>query len=161
MKEGIRDSEPRSASIILRLWRRIPVWLRATLIGIFVSSLGIYAWLVIATRIQPPWSIFIMAFLLWIYVKYFGGSWWPRSTAEGRMTRFRSTTISSRVWKWSLVSALLIVAIWQSGMVVTFRLLGFPREAFAAGDDLEAMPLWMAWLFGRPGICQYSSTIKT
>jgi membrane protease YdiL (CAAX protease family) len=54
--------------------------------------------------------------------------------------------MSASAWMWSLVSALLIVAIWQSGMVVTFRLLEFPRQAFTAGYDFEAMPLWMAWL---------------
>jgi membrane protease YdiL (CAAX protease family) len=41
---------------------------------------------------------------------------------------------------------MLIVIIWQSGMVLTFRIIEFPAEAFAAGYDLEAMPLWLAWL---------------
>ena len=41
---------------------------------------------------------------------------------------------------------MLIVVIWQSGMVLTFRTTDFPAEAFTAGYNLEAIPLWLAWL---------------
>jgi len=41
---------------------------------------------------------------------------------------------------------MLIVAVWQSGMVLTFRIIEFPTESFTAGYDLESMPLLLAWL---------------
>jgi membrane protease YdiL (CAAX protease family) len=54
--------------------------------------------------------------------------------------------MSAAVWKWGLAAAMLIVVIWQSGMVLTFRIVEFPAEAFTAGYNLEARPLWLAWL---------------
>jgi membrane protease YdiL (CAAX protease family) len=146
MMRNIRNSYTRSASTILKFWQRIPIWIRATIIGVFVSSLGVYTWLIVGVLIPLPWPIFIMGILLWLYVKYFSGSWWPKSTIEYRKISFRSIKMSAGVWKWSLVSALLVVAIWQSGMVLTFRILEFPGDKFAAGYNLAAMPLWVAWL---------------
>jgi len=54
--------------------------------------------------------------------------------------------MSRAVWKWSLLCVLLIVAIWQSGMVLTFRIIEFPGEVFTSGYNLAGMPIWMAWL---------------
>lgn len=135
-----------SDSAIIRFWQRIPLVIRAIVSGIFVSTIGVYAWLVIGPLIPGPWSIIVMGSVLWLYWRYFSGSWWPKSTAETRRNSFRAVKMSAAVWKWSLVAAMLIVVIWQSGMVMTFRIIEFPAEAFAAGYNLEAIPLWLAWL---------------
>jgi membrane protease YdiL (CAAX protease family) len=140
------DRQTRSDSGLMRFWQRIPLWIRAVVLGVLVSSIGVYAWLVVGTLVPAPWSIVLMGSLLWLYVGYFRGRWWPKSTAEARKSRFRAIRMPSAVWKWSLVAALLIVVVWQSGMVLTFRLVEFPAEAFVAGYDLEAMPPWLAWL---------------
>jgi membrane protease YdiL (CAAX protease family) len=50
------------------------------------------------------------------------------------------------VWKWGLVSALSLVAIWQAGLIVTFRIVEFPGDVMTAGYDLAGAPLWAAWL---------------
>ena len=133
-------------SAIIRFWQRIPLVIRAIVLGVFVSTIGVYAWLVIGPLIPGPWSIIVMGGVLWLYWKYFSGSWWPKSTAGARRNSFRAVKMSAAVWKWSLVAAVLIVVIWQSGMVMTFRIIEFPAEAFAAGYNLEAIPLWLAWL---------------
>jgi membrane protease YdiL (CAAX protease family) len=87
-----------------------------------------------------------MGFFLLLYVKYFSGSWWPISTQEGRRVRFRSIRISIGVIRWSLLCAVLIVVIWQSGLVVTFRLIKYPTEVFLGGYSTSGMPNWVAWL---------------
>jgi membrane protease YdiL (CAAX protease family) len=131
---------------ILRFWSQIPIWIKAISIGVIVSSVGSFAWPIVGVIIPAPWSILIMGILLWIYVKYFRGNWWPKATAEFRKIGFRSIKMPRAAWKWSLFSALLIVTIWQSGLIVTFRIIEFPGDEFTAGYKLAPMPIWIAWL---------------
>jgi membrane protease YdiL (CAAX protease family) len=140
-----RQTQPSDFAMI-RFWQRIPLVIRAIVSGISVSTIGVYAWLAIGTLIPGLWAIVVMGGVLWLYWKYFSGSWWPQSTAEARRNGFRAAKMPAAVWKWSLVAAMLIVVVWQSGMVLTFRIVKFPAEAFTAGYNLEAIPLWLAWL---------------
>jgi len=87
-----------------------------------------------------------MSGVLWLYWKYFSGSWWPRVTAEARRNNFRAVKLSAAVWKWGLVGALLFVVVVQSGLVMTFRIVEFPAEAFKAEYNLDALPVWIAWI---------------
>jgi membrane protease YdiL (CAAX protease family) len=127
------------------LWQRLPILIRAIVVGFLVFEIGVGTWLVIAALIPAPGSIVVMSGVLWIYWKYFSGSWWPKATAEIRRDRFRAIKMPAAVWKWSLVAALLLVVITQSSFVLTFRIIELP-ESFAAGFSLDAMPIWLAWL---------------
>jgi membrane protease YdiL (CAAX protease family) len=86
-----------------------------------------------------------MGGILWLYWKYFSGSWWPRSTAEARSQNFRAVKLSPAVWKWSLAGTFFFVVILQSATVLTFRLIEFPAEA-SADYGLDALPVWVAWI---------------
>jgi membrane protease YdiL (CAAX protease family) len=134
-------------STITGLWRRIPVVVRVIVVGFVVTEIGIGAWLAIAALIPAPWSLMVTSAVLWAFWRYFGGKGWPQSTAEARKDRFRATQMPPAVWKWSLLAAMLFVAVVQSGFVLTFRVVGFPAEAFAAGYSFGDLPLWLAWLF--------------
>jgi membrane protease YdiL (CAAX protease family) len=92
-----------------------------------------------------PWSFIIMLVVLWLYMKYFSGSWPPASTAAARRENFRATKLSAGVWAGSLVAALAVVVVLQAGLVVTFRLVTFPAEEWTSGIDLSNVPPWMAW----------------
>jgi membrane protease YdiL (CAAX protease family) len=133
-------------SPIIRFWRRIPVAIQAIAVGFVVFEIGVGAWLVIAALVPAPWSIVIMGGVLWAYWRYFSGSWWPESTAEARRYRFRATKMPAAVWKWSLVAAMFFVVVVQSGFVMTFRIIEFPAEAFAAAYRFDELPGWLAWL---------------
>lgn len=136
---------PYSDSPIIRSWQRIPVLIRAIVSGAFVSTIGVGAW-VLVYPIPAPWSIAVMSGVLWLYWKYFSGSWRPRVTAEARRNNFRAVKLSAAVWKWGLVGALLFVVVVQSGLVMTFRIVEFPAEAFKAEYNLDALPVWIAWI---------------
>jgi membrane protease YdiL (CAAX protease family) len=86
-----------------------------------------------------------MGGFLWLYWKYFSGSWWPRSTAEARSKYFRTVRLSPAIWKWGLAGTFLFVVVFQSATVLTFRLIEFPAEA-AADYGLDTLPVWEAWL---------------
>jgi len=135
-----------SDSALLRFWGRIPLVIRAILTGLFVfASVGNLARVAILMFMPAPWSFILMLIVLWLYMKYFSGSWPPASTAEARRENFRATKLSPGLWGWSLVAALAVVVVLQAGLVVTFRLVEFPAEEWTSGIDLSAIPPWMAW----------------
>ena len=134
-----------SDSPIIRLWQRIPVLIRAIVSGAFVTFVGVGAWLLCLAVIPAPWSIVVMGGILWLYWKYFSGSWWPGATAEARSRSFRAVKLSAAVWKWSLVGTFLFVVVLQSAAVLTFRLIEFPAEA-SADYGLDVLPVWEAWI---------------
>jgi membrane protease YdiL (CAAX protease family) len=139
-------SDHKSNSALTRIWQRIPLAIRAILTGLFVFAIvGNLARLVILMFMPAPWSFIIMLVVLWLYMKYFSGSWPPASTAAARRENFRSMKLSPSVWGWSLVAALAVVVVLQAGLVVTFRLVAFPVEEWNSGIDLSAVPPWMAW----------------
>jgi len=135
-----------SSSAIIRFWQRIPIAIRAIVLGLLVAEIGIVAWLAILALIPAPWSIVVMGGVLCVYWKYFSGSWWPTATAEARRNSFRAVKLLAGVWKWGLAAAILFVVAVQSGLVVTFRIVEFPAEAFTFEYRFDAIPLWVAWL---------------
>ncbi len=132
-------------SLMIGYWQRIPVLIRAIVSGVFVQSIGVGAWVLILARIPSPWTVVVMGASLWLYWKYFSGSWWPRSTAEARRNNFRAIRLSASVWKWSMVGTFFFLVILQSTTVLTFRLIEFPAEA-SADYGLNALPVWQAWI---------------
>lgn len=142
------DSEKQAQSadsLISRFWPRVPVIIRAVISSVFVTFIGVGAWLFCLAVIPAPWSAAAMAGLLWFYWRYFSGHWWPRSTADARSQNFRALSLSPTVWIWSLAATFLFVVIFQSATVLTFRLVEFPAEA-SADYGLDALPVWVAWI---------------
>jgi hypothetical protein len=78
------ERQKQSSSATIRFWQRIPVVIRAIVLGSFVDAIGVFAWLGAWALIPAPWSIVVMGGVLWLYWKYFSGSWWPKSTAEAK-----------------------------------------------------------------------------
>jgi membrane protease YdiL (CAAX protease family) len=115
-------------------------------LGFVVSAFGVLAWQVVFAVIPAPWSLVVMGGVLWLYWKYFGGGWRTEATAGARSVDPRVRRLSAGVWKWSLIAAMLVVAIIESGLVITFRIIEFPAEAWALGYDYSAVPLWQIWL---------------
>jgi len=135
-------------SVASKIWLRIPVVIRAVVSGYFVFAVaGTVAWMAVLAFIPVPWSLVVMWIVLWLYMKYFSGSWWPKRTSQARAEYFRATKLSAGSWKWSLFTALIIVVIIESGLVVTFRFVAFPADAWNLGLDTSAFPLWQIWLY--------------
>jgi len=130
---------------LAKVWQRIPVLIRAIVSGAFVTFVGVGAWLLCLAVIPSPWSVVVMGCILWLYWKYFSGSWLPKSTAEARSKNFRTAKLSAAVWKWGLAGTFLFVVVFQSAAVLTFRLVEFPAEA-SADYGLGALPVWEAWI---------------
>jgi membrane protease YdiL (CAAX protease family) len=136
-----------STSKFIQLWLKLPLVVRAIILGFLISTIGIGTSILVSIIIPMPWSFILMSGLLWIYVKYFSGSWWPESTRLVRKIRFRPITLPVKQWVFAMISIVLVVLIEQSSLVVTFRFIEFPAEQFtAAYSFLADAPVWAAWL---------------
>jgi membrane protease YdiL (CAAX protease family) len=128
-------------------WMKLPLILRAILVGFTVSTIGVLAWVNVGSLVPMPWTLIAMAGLLWLYWKYLSGSGPPGRTKAYRVENFRRQKLPAKAWGVAMLAGLLIVLIEQSGLVFTFRLVRFPAEQFvAAYSFLDNYPLWAAWL---------------
>lgn len=71
------------------LWARLPVIVRAVLVGLLLTAIGTLPWQVlfeINIKAAPsvPWSVPLAVAYLGLYWQYLGGRGWPRSTADAR-----------------------------------------------------------------------------
>lgn len=138
---------PPPDSNILRMWDRIPILIRALVSGIVVMAVGVWMWPAVSIIVPAPWSVIVMGGVLWVYWKYFSGSWAPKSTQVARQRYFRAVRLSRDVWTWGLTLAVLLVVVWHSSMIVTFRFIEFPADRFV--EEYKAIgeaPIWIAWL---------------
>lgn len=130
-----------------KIWLRIPLVIRAILTGLLISTVGVATWTIIGMNLPMPWSFILMIPLLVIYLLYFSGRFKPESTKNIRVLHFRRISLPRRIWILSLLAALCIVLIEQSGLVVTFRLNDFPAEQFSMEYSfIESIPPWAGWL---------------
>jgi len=147
-------------SKVIRIWNKVPLIIRAIILGFVISTTGVMSWSLLATLIPVPWSFILMIGILWVFIKYFSGSWSTVRTGAFRKQHFRLTRLSSKAWLLSIIAAILIVLIEQSGLIVTFRVIDFPAERFSQEYSfLESVPLWAAWLViimisAVAGICE-------
>ncbi len=129
-------------------WNRIPLWLRAILAGLFISTLGVFLATAMTALIPAPYSLIFVLIFLWLYWKYFSGHWKPVSTQEFRKSNMRTNSLSRQTWIWASLAAIFFIVIEQSGLVFTFRLMEFPAEKFTSEYSfLETVPRWASWLY--------------
>jgi membrane protease YdiL (CAAX protease family) len=145
---------------IAMAWNKLPLIIRSVLTGFTVSAIGITIWSLMLSGIAAPWSILPMIVALWAYLGFFSGRWDSKKGIKTKEFNFRLIKLSSSVWKWGIVAAILFVIIVQASFVITFRIVDFPSEKFTADYKiLDSMPVWVAWatlIMGSivAGICE-------
>jgi hypothetical protein len=91
------------------------VW--AAILGIFIALFGQGVWSALiaanlATTPAIPWSVCVMAVVLWLIWKYLNGRLGPQRTSESRRLRLRANPLPANVFAWAvLAGALSIVAL--------------------------------------------------
>ncbi len=130
---------------------RVPVMVRAIVIGIVVTGAGTLPWGILVkgnlrAGSQVPWAAAVMAIYLFWYVKYLRGWGWPRSTAATRRDSLRATRLPLPVWGWSLLagasSSLASVAL----LLVVRRLVAWPVPADEFPARLPALVIFVTLL---------------
>jgi len=130
---------------LAKIWLQTPVLLKAILMIVLVGIVGANGISVFLVVLPIPLSLIAMLAYLFLYWKFFSGSWGPMKTAETRKKYFRAGSLSPRLCKWSLLLAAFFVLVFQSSLVVTFRLIQFPANRFLQGFGFESQPLWIVW----------------
>lgn len=122
--------------------RRVPVVIRALLLGLAVMLACQLPWSVLITanlRFRPSlrWAVPIMACYLALCWCYLNGWGWPRQYAQTRGDRFRARGLPAAVWLKAMaagVAAIAVVALLQQ---VYGRLVHLPVPPM---PDLSAYP---------------------
>lgn len=117
------------------LWRRLPVIVRAVLIGSVLSGVGTLPWAFLSSAnlkwfSSVPWSVPPTILYLWLFWRYLQGAGWPRSTAEARGMNLRAHRLSSDVWGWALVAGSLGFGALVLFLRVLNRLVRLPQQQF-------------------------------
>lgn len=100
------------------MWRRLPLFIRAILLGLLVAGAPTIVWAVLAAtnlRLTPriPWSVPVMAAVLWMYWRYLRGEGSPHRRAEFRKEHLRATDLSPLRWRWALIAGgSAVAAVW-------------------------------------------------
>jgi membrane protease YdiL (CAAX protease family) len=92
----------------------------------------------LATSPAIPWSVAVMALLLWLLWRYLGGAGWPRSTADARRRYLRARRTSGRVFAWAVAAGLLSIVALAGLWVVLFQVTNLPARAL---PDYSKYPL--------------------
>ena len=137
--------------IVEKLWRGLPVALRAVLTGVAVAAAGTVPWAgLVSANLRhestAPWSVPIMAAYLWLYWRYFVRGWgWPRSTAETRRVDSRANRLPGEVWGAALLAGMLGLASVLLLQGILSRLVALPeqRDIDPSQYPLVTVLLWV------------------
>ena len=137
-----------SQSPIVKFIKKIPVPIKAVLVGIVIYALGSFPALVAISILPFPFSLIVLLLILFLYLNYFSGRLGIKGplSVRFRTENFRDIRLSGDVWRWAILGALLFVVIQQSMFVVTFRIFEYDPEVmvtFQLGDH----PSWLLWFF--------------
>lgn len=130
------------------LFGRIPtvVWFGVMAFLLATSAGGVWSILLIsnlATSPAIPWSVAVMALLLWIMWQYMGGRWWPRSTSQARRRYLRARRLPGQVFAWAVGAGLLSVVALVGYWIVLHQLVKIPARTL---PNFSSYPLLTAIL---------------
>lgn len=113
-----------------RIFKLLGIGLLALAITLFAGAIWT-ALLLTNLRTSPviPWSVPLMAILLWVFWSYLGGRGWPLSTSETRRRYLRANRTSRRTFVWALTAGFLSVAALAGYWIVSFQLVKMPPNA--------------------------------
>ena len=137
-----------SQSPIAQFTKKIPVPIKAVLLGIVIYALGSFPALAAISIIPFPFSLIVLFLILFLYLNYFSGRLGIKGplSVRFRTENFRDIRLSGEVWRWAILGALIFVVIQQSMFVVTFRIFEYDPDVmvtFQLGDH----PSWLLWFF--------------
>ena len=128
------------------LWQRVPVIVRAILVGLLVNEVGQMGAVFVFPNLkflpQVPWMLAAATVWLWGFWRYVSGSGWPQATRETRRRDLRATPLAGKVWRWALLAGGLGLLSMVGLLYLTPRLAETPRDAFKFSIDLSAYPPW-------------------
>lgn len=122
-------------------------------IGLFISLSAAVVWtaLIFAnlkTSPRIPWSVLVMALVLWAMWRYWGGAGWPRSTSEVRRRYLRANPVSAPALAWSLVAGVLGIVALAGYWIVFFNLFKMKPNSIPDTSVYPALTIYPMLVMG-------------
>jgi len=134
-----------AAHVVGGLWKRIPLVVRAIVVGIVVAEIGIAPSFLVMAKPSVV-TLFVLVACLGVYALFASGRlFWP-ATKAARRESFRETSLSAATWKWGLAGAGLFVVAIEALIFTLFRLTPYPVDQFVPPSSLTGIPTWGLWL---------------
>src|ERR1051326_593237 len=116
---------------------------KSGIIAFLILAVGQGAWgamalLNLKTTPAIPWSVAIMAPVLWLMWQHLGGKGRPRSTSGARRSYLRANAVPAPVFVWSLVAGALAIVALAGFWIVMFQLFRMPGNVV---PDVSKYPL--------------------
>jgi membrane protease YdiL (CAAX protease family) len=128
-------------------WSRLPVSLRAIVSGLLIALVAANVWPVLLVNLGVPLATISEAVFLSLYIWWATGGGPPRKTQDSRAFAFRRRALSSTRWFWGIVAAVFFAVTIHTAIVLLFRFVPFPKEAFRHGYNFSFIPsLPLKWL---------------
>lgn len=152
-------------TVIVEIWRRLPVVMRAVLAGVAAAAAGTVPWagLVSANTRHGsalPWAVPLMAAYLLLYWRYLARGWgWPPSTADVRRANARANPLHPEAWGTALLAGMLGLASVLLLQGVMSRLVVLPqqRDLDASQYPVVTVLLWVVMSAVVAGVVEETS----
>jgi membrane protease YdiL (CAAX protease family) len=141
-------------------WGRLPVVLRAVVGGLLIGMIAANIWPIFLLKLGMPTAAAAEVLFLGLYVWWAAGGGPPRSLQGVRAEYFRTRALSGAQWIWGIVAAVCFAATVHAALVLLFRFVPFPADAFHHGYDLSFIPSrqmqWLACIVSAlsAGVCE-------
>jgi len=107
---------------------------------------GVWSALIVANlQANPavPWSVLLMAVLLFILAQYLRGEWGPRNSAAARRQSLRAALVSREAFAWAGLAGALSITALVGVWIVLASVIRMPGSVL---PDLSPYPWWTAVL---------------
>lgn len=146
-----RRAEPSATGVFIRFFRYVPTVVWAPVLGFAVMTVGVFAWQILArvnvlTSPSIPWSTPLTAIFLWVYFRYFGGAWWPRSTQNFRRGCLRANPLKPALRSLVIATAVAGLGFTLSLHFLSLRLIDLPPDALSFTPKGLDIPWWTLWV---------------
>ena len=142
------------------LWSRVPVIIRAVVGGIVIGLAAANVWPLLLIKLGAPVASVAEVVFLAVYMWWASGGGPPARLRTVRADYFRSIRLSGAQWFWGVIAALAFAATVHAAIVLLFRFVPFPVEAFHKGYDFSFIPShqlqWLAVVVSAlsAGVCE-------
>jgi membrane protease YdiL (CAAX protease family) len=115
-------------------------------IGVAIALAAANVWPALLLSFSVPLASIAEAVFLALFLWWASGGGPPRAMHAARRAAFRGA-LQPAQWVWGLLAALAFAATIHAAIVLLFRLVPFPIEAFRKGYDFSFIPsLHLRWL---------------
>lgn len=137
---------------MLKAWLSIPAIIRAIISMFVVGFIGLLATELLFSLndevlINIPWSPLAVILFFILYVQYFRGRWWPKSTSEMRAQAMGWNGLSPKQWKWASICVVATFVFVPASAAFSFRFFELPPGMLDRSAEVVGMPIWEASLY--------------